>query len=253
MPKNLTIQKILGILLHRLPLILLTGVLGGLISFVYTSFMITPVYSTSAMIYIQNYGKQSTKNTTDDTQETTVAASAPSGNSGNSGNSESVQSNNDVAQKIFNSDLSGSAALASNCITLFNNSSEITRYYDGCAVNMSTEGNTFYITISVSGNDPVKCANVANIVAEKCAPVFHSHFPYGRIGTIREAYTPSAPVSPNKLQNTLIGVLAGIALACGIAIVLELIDTTIKNDDDLSDLYKVPVFAEIPDFENSGR
>jgi len=250
MPKNITIQKILLILLHRLPMILLTGVLVGLIFFVYTSFMIKPVYSTSSMIYIQNYGKQSSKNATDDTQETTVAPTAPASNSGSS---ESVQSNNDVAQKIFNSDLSGSAALASNCITLFKNSNDITRYYDGCTVDMSTEDNTFYITISVSGNDPVKCANVANIVAEKCAPVFHAHFPYGRIGVIREAYTPSSPVSPDKFKNTLIGVLVGVVLACLIAIFMELIDTTIKNDDDLSAMYKVPVFAEIPDFESAGR
>ena len=34
---------------------------------------------------------------------------------------------------------------------------------------------------------------------------------------------------------------------------LEMIDTTIKNDDDLSAMYKIPVFAEIPDFENQGR
>lgn len=243
MPKNITIQKILGILLHRLPMILMAGVLGGLVFFVYTSFAIKPVYSTSAMIYIQNYGKQSDQNATDDKQAASAGA----------GTSESIQSNNAVAQKIFNSDLAGSAALASNCITLFNNSNDITRYYDGCSVSMSTEQDTFYITIEVSGNDPVKCANVANIVAEKCAPVFHSHFPYGRIGTIREAGTPSSPISPNKVQNTLIGVVVGIILACVVAIVMELIDTTIKNDDDLSALYKVPVFAEIPDFENTSR
>ncbi len=50
MPKNITIQKILGILLHRLPMILMAGVLGGLVFFVYTSFAIKPVYSTSSMI-----------------------------------------------------------------------------------------------------------------------------------------------------------------------------------------------------------
>lgn len=243
MPKNITIQKIIGILLHRLPMILMAGVLGGLVFFVYTSFAIKPVYSTSAMIYIQNYGKQSDQNATDDKQAASAGA----------GSSESLQSNNAVAQKIFNSDLAGSAALASNCITLFNNSNDITRYYDGCSVSMSTAEDTFYITIEVSGNDPVKCANVANIVAEKCAPVFHSHFPYGRIGTIREAGTPSSPISPNKVQNTLIGVVVGIILACVVAIVMELIDTTIKSDDDLSALYKVPVFAEIPDFENTSR
>lgn len=244
MPKNITVQKILGILFHRLLIILLAGVVFGLGFYIYTSFAIKPVYSTSSMIYIQNYGKQTNGNT-DDAEETTGAKTQSS--------EVANQSNNAQAQKIFNSDLAGSAALASNCITLFQNSAEVTSYYDGCSVNMSVTDGTFYITISVSGRDPQKCANVANIVAEKCGVVFHNRFPYGTIGTIREAYAPSKPVSPNKIQNTFVGAAIGVIIACIVSILLELIDTTIKSDDDLSALYKVPVFAEIPDFESSGR
>ena len=64
MPKNITIQKLLGVLLRRLPFILMAGVLMAAIFFVYTSLAIKPVYSTSAMIYIQNFGKQ--QKTSDD-------------------------------------------------------------------------------------------------------------------------------------------------------------------------------------------
>ncbi len=243
MPKNITVQKILFILLHRLPMIILSGVLVGLMFFLYSSFLIKPVYSTSTMIYIQNYGRKQTGNAeTDDAQSATQSP-----------NSESAQSNNEAAQKIFNSDMAGSATLASNCVTLFQNSDEITRYYDGCDVSMATTNGTFYITITANGNNPQKCANVANIVAEKCGEVFYERFLYGTYGVIREAYTPSKPISPDNMKNTLIGVAVGLVLACLIAILLELIDTTIKNDDDLSAMYKIPVFAEIPDFESSGR
>ena len=55
------------------------------------------------------------------------------------------------------------------------------------------------------------------------------------------------------MRNTLIGGAIGILIACLISVLLELIDTTIKHDDDLTSMYKVPVFAEIPDFEGSGR
>ena len=55
------------------------------------------------------------------------------------------------------------------------------------------------------------------------------------------------------MRNTLIGAAIGIILACLIAILLDLIDTTIKSDDDLAEIYKVPVFAEIPDFGSLGR
>ena len=50
MSKNFTVQKLLGVLLHRLPFILLSGVVAGMIFFIYTSVAIKPVYSTSSMI-----------------------------------------------------------------------------------------------------------------------------------------------------------------------------------------------------------
>ena len=34
---------------------------------------------------------------------------------------------------------------------------------------------------------------------------------------------------------------------------MEIIDTTVKNDDDLFKMYKIPVFGEILDFEQKGE
>ena len=126
---------------------------------------------------------------------------------------------------------------------------EITQLYDGCTVNMAVNENTFYVTITVDGTDPVQCANVANQISETCINVYPKYFDYGQIGIIRTAKEPTAPYSPDKFKNTLIGAAIGLVLACVISILLELIDTTIKPDEDLSEIYKVPVFAEIPDFE----
>ena len=138
-------------------------------------------------------------------------------------------------------------------MTLFQNSDEITSLYDGCTVSISAVEGSFYIVISASGADPEKCANVANQVAEACDEVFHKNFMYGQLGVIRTAKTPGAPISPNKVQNTLIGAGIGLVIACVISILLELIDTTIKPDEDLLEIYKIPVFAEIPDFSNGSR
>ena len=237
MAGNITIQKILAILLHRIGFILAATAVMALLFFMYTSIVITPRYSTSAMIFIQNYDKAKASNSSNQT-------SSDSG-----GNSNSNTSNNQVAKKIFSSDISGSSALANICVTLFQNTDEITQLYDGCSVNMTVNENTFYVTISVDGTDPVQCANVANQISEQCINVYPKYFDYGQIGIIRTAKEPSAPYSPDKLKNTLIGAAIGLVLACVISILLELIDTTIKPDEDLSEIYKVPVFAEIPDFE----
>ena len=252
MSKNFTVQKILGVLLHRLPFILLSGVVAGMIFFIYTSVAIKPVYSTSSMIYIQNYGKQQQQQATtpqDKGEETT----APAATKASSDTSSASESNNDKAQKIFNSDLSGSAALASSCVILFQNDPEVTEMYHGCNVSMKVENdNSFFITISVSGTNAKDCKTTADNVAIRCSEVFNKYFPYGRTGTIRAA-GDAGQVSPNKVQNTLVGVAVGLVFAIIVAILLEMIDTTIKNDDDLAAMYKIPVFAEIPDFENQGR
>ena len=208
MAKNVTIQKVISILLQRIKFIITSGMVVGLVFFLYTYFMIPPAYNTSAMIYVQNYD-----------------------NEGEAGE----------VKKIYNSDISGS------------NSDELVALYDGCGVGMYTSGETFFIVFDVTGSDPEKCANVANQLAEKSEAVFHNHFLYGQIGTIRAAKVPTAPFSPNKMQNTLIGVVVGLVGACVISILLELIDTTIKSDDDIQSLYGIPVFAEIPDFESSSR
>lgn len=236
MTRNITVQKILGILLHRIRLIIISTLAFGLIFFLYTNFFITPMYSTSSMIFVQNYNKASEQ------QERESAGTS-------SGDAQSNLS----AGKIYYSDINGSNALANICVILFKNSEEVTSLYNGCNVSISTEANTFYINIVVSGSDPQKCANVANQIADICGNVYHSKFDFGQIGVIRKAYEPTAPYYPNKLKNTLIGAAIGFVAACLLAVLLELIDITIKPDEDLSEIYKIPVFAEIPDFENSGR
>lgn len=218
MAKNITVQKIIGVLLHRMKFILLVTLIMGISFFMYSKFVIAPMYTTSAMIYVQNYNKSSDVNKD--------------------------------ANKIYSADISGSANLAGICVTLFKNSDEITSLYDGCYVDISVNDKTFFITISVSGSDPQKCANVANQIADKCQEVFKSFLQYGQIGSIREAKVPSAPYSPDNLKNALLGLAVGLIASCVLAILLELVDTTIKADDDIQEMYGLPVFAEIPDFES---
>ena len=214
-PKNISIQQIISILLRRIKFILIITVIGGIVFFGYSKFLITPTYTTSAMISVQNFGSGAS---------------------------------NEENQKIYGSDISGSTSLAGICVTLFQNSDKLTTLYDGCTVTI--EATDFFITFTVSGDDPQKCVNVANQLTEAADEVYKSHFSYGKVSLIREAKLPSGPISPNNMKNALMGIVVGLALSCVISVLLELIDTTIKVDDDIQDLYGIPVFAEIPDFES---
>lgn len=220
MANNMTIQKIVGILLQRLKFIVIASIVSTILFFSYSTFFIAPQYATSTMIFVQNY------------------------------DSNSSGTVNDENRKIYNSDISGSANLAGICVTLFQNSDELTALYGGCGVSYST--NNFFITISVSGSDAQQCANVANQLAERAESVFKAKFQYGQLGLIRAAQVPGAPYYPDNVGNGVIGFIVGLAASCVISILLELIDTTIKVEDDMQALYGIPVFAEIPDFDNQG-
>lgn len=230
MAKNVTVQKIINILLHRIKFIILATVVMGLLFFMYSKFIIAPMYNTSAMIYVQNYSDSKNKSASADDKKT-------------------INEEND---KIYPADITASSTLAGICVTLFKNSDEMTSLYDGCNVNISVNSNTFFITISVDGNDPQKCANVANQLAEKAQEVYKDKFSYGRIGLIRQAKVPQFPYAPANINNTLIGLAIGFIASCVISILLELIDSSIKADDDIQEIYGIPVFAEIPDFESQG-
>ncbi|RGH59539.1 hypothetical protein DW843_04905 [Ruminococcus sp. AM36-18] len=241
MAKNVTIQRIVGVLLHRIKFIILATVVMGLLFFMYSRFVIAPMYSTSTMIYVQNYSS-SQRESANDKSSTTKKAD----------DDTAKKTTNEENQKIYPADISASANLAEICVTLFKNSDEMTALYDGCTVNVNVTDGTFFITITVDGTDAQKCANVANQLAEKAAEVYNSKFSYGQIGTLRQAKVPSAPYAPSNTKNMLIGAAIGLIASCLISILIELIDTTIKSEDDIQDIYGIPIFAEIPDFENQG-
>nr|WP_304036803.1 Wzz/FepE/Etk N-terminal domain-containing protein [Ruminococcus bromii] len=241
MAKNVTIQRIVSVLLHRIKFIILATVVMGLLFFMYSRFVIAPMYSTSTMIYVQNYSS-SQRESANDKSSTTKKAD----------DDTAKKTTNEENQKIYPADISASANLAEICVTLFKNSDEMTALYDGCTVNVNVTDGTFFITITVDGTDAQKCANVANQLAEKAAEVYNSKFSYGQIGTLRQAKVPSAPYAPSNTKNMLIGAAIGLIASCLISILIELIDTTIKSEDDIQDIYGIPIFAEIPDFENQG-
>ena len=191
MPTNITIQRILVIVLQRIKFIILLTLVCMLSFFLYSKFFITPMYSTSAMLYVQNYNAKS-------------------------------QSNQENG-KIFSSDISGSASLAEAYIVFLNNSDSITSLFNDCDVSITND--SFFITVTVSGSDP-------------------------QIGIVRSAQVPNAPYEPNNLKNALIGLVIGLVASVLISILLELIDLTVKPDDDLQEMYDIPIFAEIPDFGN---
>lgn len=71
----------------------------------------------------------------------------------------------------------------------------------------------------------------------------------GNVKVIQEAKYPTVPVSPNKKMNILISLVLGAMIGVGIVLLLEFIDNTFKNKDDLEKALDLPVLGAIPEYD----
>lgn len=228
MPKDLTPQKIIEMLLRHVKLIILISVLVTLIAYAYSSFFVTPIYSSSSLIYIQNYDQDDIS-----TQATSYYNSSDS--------------------KVNTGDIQQSATLAGHCVVMFNNLPEMTSLMSGASVSIKQVDESPFISFNVSSSNAQQAANVANQLADQAPVTFSKLFENkGRVDTIRSAVPAATPSSPNIGQNTLYGFVIGLIIGVLLAFFLEIIDTTLKPGDDLAKLYGLPVFAEIVDFDKEG-
>ena len=228
MPKDLTPQKILSMLLRHIKLIFLITILVTLIAYGYSTFFITPVYSATSTIHIWNADENETQS-----QQTTYSN----------------------GRRVDTSKITQSTTLAANCVVIFQQSPLMTDRMRGASVNITQVNESNVIQFTVSSPNPNICMEVANNLAKYGAKECYKKFfgDYGKVTFIRGPQTaPTTPVSPNINRNTIFGAAIGFIIGVLLAFFLEIIDTTVKPGDDIAKLYGLPVFAEIVDFEKEG-
>jgi polysaccharide chain length determinant protein (PEP-CTERM system associated) len=71
-----------------------------------------------------------------------------------------------------------------------------------------------------------------------------------RFRILDPAYLPERPVSPNRRRYAVVGVFLGLLAGLGLALGMELLDTTVKNAEELRTLQDYPVLACIPHIPN---
>src|SRR4051794_14933907 len=126
-------------------------------------------------------------------------------------------------------------------------------------ISASNPLDTFLLNISVTDNDPKAAARMANAVAAQFSTVVKTlETPEGstqalvKASVVRPANVPTVPVSPRPKINLALGLLVGLALGIGLAVLRESLDTTIKSVEDLHNIMDTPVLGIIPE-DNEAR
>lgn len=214
------IKQLLYLLWQKIYWIITCAVIGGAIAFLISYFMITPIYTASASLYV--YNNDGSRNTNTISQSDLVAS----------------QKLVDTYIVIIKSDtVLEKVARASG----YNYSANRIR----SMLSASSINGTEAFTIKISNENPVVAKDIANTITDVVPDEIRRIVKSSEVVTIDRAKVPSEPSSPNIPFNTVLGILIGFALCVAIVVVRSLFDTTIHSEEDLND-FNIPVLGVIP-------
>lgn len=114
-------------------------------------------------------------------------------------------------------------------------------------VSVTQKGNTEIFGINVIDVIPERAKDIANETSEVFKEAIVEIMKTDNVQILDEAVLPEEPISPNVLRNTLLGFIIGLFLSTAFFILKELLDTTIKTSDDVSEALNIPVLGVLPD------
>lgn len=142
---------------------------------------------------------------------------------------------NDVANLIKNDRVLNDTAQALQMTSL--------KGYD---IKVTSETTTRVITLTVTGESPQSVAIIANQLAATSDNVAQEVMDVKSINAIDQAKEPTAPSGPPRAMYTAVAFLAGVFLAVAIIVVLDMVNTRVRNPEEAEELLGLPVIGRIP-------
>ena len=110
--------------------------------------------------------------------------------------------------------------------------------------------NTQILQIKYQSKNPNEAKDVLKSVTDEFIVTAKELVTNGNVRVIEEVELPKNPISPNKKMNIAIAFLLGLMVSVGLVFLLEYLDNTYKNKDQLEKDLGIPVLGAIPDVEN---
>lgn len=122
-------------------------------------------------------------------------------------------------------------------------------------ITVQSEQSSQVVTISVQDEDPQKAADIANKTAEVFQKEIVNIMNVNNVTILAKAElgeNPS-PVKPQPLLNIAIAMVVGLMAGVGIAFLLEYLDNTIKDEQDIEKAVGLPVLGVIATIEETNE
>lgn len=122
----------------------------------------------------------------------------------------------------------------------------------GESISASIPPETVILVIDVTDPDPAKAAAIANAVGSEVADAAAELSAERADGsqavqatTLAPALVPTEPSSPKALRNLALGLVLGILVGLGVALLRNVLDTKVRTESDIRALTDAPILGSI--------
>ena len=222
---GMTMEELIGIIWRKMWLIILCAILGGGIIYFITSRYVTPTYESSISMYVNNNSER-TKTDVDYSDINISKELVPT-------YMQILKSNTILDQVINYTEL------------------EYTREEMQEMIKTNALANTEIFIVKVISQDPEHAAVIANAIAELSPDEIMRITRAGSVEVIDYAEVATKPSSPNIIFNTIVGIMLGGILSVFVVLIIDKMDTRIKDEKQLQNIIGAPLLGEIPLFEKT--
>ena len=120
-------------------------------------------------------------------------------------------------------------------------------------ISTSQVGETAIFRVTVIHPNPVKAADYANAIARSAPAEIEAFVEGSSTKVLDTAEVPTSIYSPSYRRSFLYGAMVGFALALVIVTVMFFMDVKIRTEQDLAAISTLPVIGQIPDFTQEQR
>lgn len=214
---EIDLLELLFVMLDHLWVVIGLTAAGAVAAYIITVTIITPIYSSSAMLYVL-------------TRSTSITSLAD------------LQTGTQLTQdyKVFITSRPVVDKVISN-LDLNMNYNEFVKN-----VKVENETNTRILNVTVKNPDPqmakIIVDNLADVSSARMSEVMETDAP----NIVDYGHVAESPTSPSRTKNTLIGAVLGFVFIVGILTVRHLMDDSIKTTDDIERYLGLNTLGTIP-------
>jgi capsular polysaccharide biosynthesis protein len=227
MEKEISLIDLSKALLKKAWLIMILAILGAIIAYSISAFLIAPSYTAMTSLYVKN--KQN---------ETNIITSAEVSTSKALVKSYIVILESETVMSEVAAELN--ALRLTPGYEFLNQESEYTanKIRSMQKADAIDETESFYIEVTAS--TPEEAQFIAQKLSDTLIPKIE-HFTECKPGTVKPldpANIPTAPSSPKNIKNAVIGAFLGIIIAALIVFITFITDKTVEDETSLSDAFE---------------